>query len=105
MADLAMNREAILDAMARLPVEQRAVIRRSYYERWSIAQIADDLQIDEKTVTARLHYGVRALLLSLEEAGVTRHCGLAPHLHPVPAPPRQKPETANCTDDSLQDQR
>ena len=68
--DLAVNRELLLDALARLPVEQRTVIRRSYYDAWTVAQIADDLHIDESTVTTRLHYGVRALLLSLQERGV-----------------------------------
>ena len=71
LADLAVNRELLLDAMARLSVEQRAVIRRSYYDAWTIAQIADDLHVDENTVTVSLHYGVRALLLSLEERGLT----------------------------------
>ena len=70
-----VNRELILDAVAQLPVEQRAVIRRSYYDSWTVAQIADDLQIDEQTVTARLHYGVRALLLALEERGIARPSG------------------------------
>lgn len=105
LADLAVNRELLLDAMARLPVEQRAVIRRSYYDAWTIAQIADDLHIDQKTVTARLHYGVRALLLSLQERGLTRQWGAAPSPRRSSVTSREGPEVAGCEDDNLQDQR
>lgn len=73
---LAANRKLVLDALARLPAEQRTVIRRSYYDAWTVAQIADDLQVDQMTVATRLHYGVRALLLSLQEGGITRHRGI-----------------------------
>jgi hypothetical protein len=100
-----VNRKLILDAMAQLPVEQRAVIRRSYYDSWTVAQIADDLQIDEQTVTARLHYGVRAMLLSLVARGITRPSGRAPHLQSVPIPVQRDPEVSDREDDSLQDQR
>jgi RNA polymerase sigma-70 factor (ECF subfamily) len=48
------------------------VILRAYYQGWSVAQIAADLQIAEGTVKSRLHYAVRALRLNLQEMGVTR---------------------------------
>ena len=48
------------------------MILRSYYQGWSDAQIAADLQIAEGTVKSRLHYAVRALRLNLQEMGVTR---------------------------------
>ena len=44
----------------------------AYYQGWTTAQIADDLQIAEGTVKSRLHYAVRALRLNLQEMGVTR---------------------------------
>jgi hypothetical protein len=37
-----------------------------YYLGWTTAQIADDLQIAESSVTSRLHFAVRALRLSLQ---------------------------------------
>jgi RNA polymerase sigma-70 factor, ECF subfamily len=49
-----------------------AVIKRSYYQGWTTAQIAADLDIAEGTVKSRLHYAVRALRLTLQEMGVTR---------------------------------
>jgi RNA polymerase sigma-70 factor (ECF subfamily) len=101
LADLAANRRLVLDALARLPVEQRTVIRRSYYDACTVAQIADDLQVDQMTVTTRLHYGVRALLLSLEERGITRHRGTAPR--PRSSPPAQ--QDSGRQDGSLQDLR
>lgn len=100
---LGAYRQVILDAMAGLPAEQRAVIRHSYYDSWPIAQIADELHVDEKTVTARLHYGMRALLLSLEERGLAHLWGLGPT---TPSPrSRQEPDVSGCHGDNLQDHR
>ena len=62
----------IPDAMTQLSSEHRAVIERSYYRGWTTAQVAADLQIAQGTVKSRLHYGVRALRLMLQEMGVTR---------------------------------
>ena len=62
----------IADAMTQLSSEHRAVIERSYYRGWTTAQVAADLQIAQGTVKSRLHYGVRALRLMLQEMGVTR---------------------------------
>jgi RNA polymerase sigma-70 factor (ECF subfamily) len=60
------------EAIAQLSEEHRAVIRRAYYQGWSTAQIAADVHIAEGTVKSRLHYGMRALRLKLQEMGVTR---------------------------------
>jgi RNA polymerase sigma-70 factor (ECF subfamily) len=66
--------EALLveEALAGLGVEHRAVIVHSYYGGRSIAETAAELGIPEGTVKSRLHYGVRALRLALQEKGVTR---------------------------------
>jgi len=68
----ALDRLLIADALTHLSSEHRAVVRRSYYLGWTIAQIADDLQIAEGTVKSRLHYALHALRLTLQEMGVTR---------------------------------
>jgi RNA polymerase sigma-70 factor (ECF subfamily) len=70
--DAALDRLLIADALTHLSPEHHAVVRRSYYLGWTIAQIADDLQIAEGTVKSRLHYGLHALRLTLQEMGVTR---------------------------------
>jgi RNA polymerase sigma-70 factor (ECF subfamily) len=70
--DAALDRLLIADALTHLSPEHHAVVRRSYYLGWTIAQIADDLQIPEGTVKSRLHYGLHALRLTLQEMGVTR---------------------------------
>jgi RNA polymerase sigma-70 factor (ECF subfamily) len=70
--DSALDRLLIADAMAQMTPEHRAVVERSYYRGWSVAQIAADLDIAEGTVKSRLHYAVRALRLTLQEMGVTR---------------------------------
>ncbi|SFS08570.1 RNA polymerase sigma-70 factor, ECF subfamily [Microbacterium sp. cf046] len=66
--------EAILieEALAVLSPEHRSVIVRSYYGGRSVAQTAAELDIPEGTVKSRLHYGLRAMRLALQERGVTR---------------------------------
>jgi RNA polymerase sigma-70 factor (ECF subfamily) len=70
--DSALDPMMIGEAMAQLSAEHRAVVRRSYYLRWTTAQIAADLQITEGTAKSRLHYAPRARRLTLQEMGVTR---------------------------------
>jgi RNA polymerase sigma-70 factor, ECF subfamily len=70
--DSALDRMLLGEALSQLSEEHRAVIRRAYYQGWTTAQIATDLHIAEGTVKSRLHYGVRALRLKLQEMGVTR---------------------------------
>jgi RNA polymerase sigma-70 factor (ECF subfamily) len=68
----ALDRMLLSDALAELSAEHRAVIQRSYYQGWTTAQIAADLDIAEGTVKSRLHYAIRALRLACQENGVTR---------------------------------
>jgi RNA polymerase sigma-70 factor, ECF subfamily len=62
----ALVRLLIADALTRLSAEHRAVIRRAYYLGWTTTQIADDLDIGERTVKSRLHFALRALRLALQ---------------------------------------
>lgn len=66
--------EAMLveEALTALSVEHRAVVVRAYYRGLSVAEMADELEIPPGTVKSRLHYGLRALRLALQERGVTR---------------------------------
>jgi DNA-directed RNA polymerase specialized sigma24 family protein len=73
VADVAVNREMILEAVRRLSAQHRAVICRAYYESCTTAQIAAELHIDEDMVRSRLHHGLRALLHSVQECGLTRN--------------------------------
>ena len=69
MLTLVADRQLIGQALAQLSVEHRAVIRRSYYEAQTTAQIADDLQIAEATVKSTLHYAMRALRRAMQPVG------------------------------------
>ena len=60
------------EALAGIGIEHRAVIVHSYYSGRSIAEVSRELGIPEGTVKSRLHYGLRALRLALQEKGVTR---------------------------------
>ncbi|WP_417563613.1 sigma-70 family RNA polymerase sigma factor [Microbacterium sp.] len=66
--------EAILveEALRTLSADHRTVIVAAYYGGRGIAQIAAELGIPQGTVKSRLHYGLRALRLALQERGVTR---------------------------------
>jgi len=65
--------EALLveEALAALSPEHRVVIVSAYDRGNSVAQTAAALDIPEGTVKSRLHYGLRALRLALQERGVT----------------------------------
>ncbi|MFC4244131.1 sigma-70 family RNA polymerase sigma factor [Gryllotalpicola reticulitermitis] len=60
------------DALAGLSADHREVIVRAYYGGLSTAELAAELSVPEGTVKSRLHYGLRALRLALQEKGVTR---------------------------------
>ena len=62
----------VADALSSLTVEHRAVIVHAYFAGRTVAETAAHLQIPEGTVKSRLHYGMRALRLALQEKGVTR---------------------------------
>lgn len=62
----------VTDALLTLSEDHRAVVIRAYYQRLSTAEIADELGIAQGTVKSRLHYGLRALRLALQERGITR---------------------------------
>nr|MBS1901478.1 sigma-70 family RNA polymerase sigma factor [Actinomycetota bacterium] len=66
--------DAILieDALADLSAEHRAVIVAGYYGGRSVDEIAQELAIPAGTVKSRMHYGLRALRLALQERGVIR---------------------------------
>jgi RNA polymerase sigma-70 factor (ECF subfamily) len=57
--DSVLDRLLLSGALAQLSPLHRAVIRRSYYQGWTTAQIAADLDIAEGTVKSRLHYAMR----------------------------------------------
>lgn len=62
----------IEEALAALSAEHRAVVIRAYFRALTVAEMAAELEIPEGTVKSRLHYGLRALRLALQEKGVTR---------------------------------
>ncbi len=66
--------DAILieEALAALSEAHRDVVIRAYYRGLTVAEIAEELTVPEGTVKSRLHYGLRALRLGLQEKGVTR---------------------------------
>lgn len=66
-----LDRWVVVDALRSLSVEHRQVIAAAYYEGRGVADIAAELEIPEGTVKSRLHYGLRALRLVLQERGVT----------------------------------
>jgi len=66
--------DAILieEALSALSPAHREVVIRAYYRGLTVSEISEELTIPEGTVKSRLHYGLRALRLGLQEKGVTR---------------------------------
>ncbi len=71
-SDQLLDRWLVTDALSTLAPGHREVIVRAYYRGSSVAQISDELGIAPGTVKSRMHYGLRALRLALQELGVTR---------------------------------
>nr|WP_030472394.1 sigma-70 family RNA polymerase sigma factor [Lentzea aerocolonigenes] len=69
--DTTLDSWLIADALSQLKPEHKVVIVRAYFRGESIAELADALEVPPGTVRSRLHYGLRALRLALEENGVT----------------------------------
>lgn len=70
--DAVFDAAMIVDALASLSAQHREVVVRAYYGRATVAEIAGDLGVPPGTVKSRMHYGMRALRLALQERGVTR---------------------------------
>ncbi len=62
----------IADALRSLSLDHRTALVECYYGGRTSAEAAARLGVPEGTVKSRLHYGMRALRLALDERGVTR---------------------------------
>jgi RNA polymerase sigma-70 factor, ECF subfamily len=62
----------VADALRGLSEDHRAALVECYYGGRTVPEAARRLGVPEGTVKSRLHYGLRALKLALEERGVTR---------------------------------
>ncbi|TFD62732.1 sigma-70 family RNA polymerase sigma factor [Cryobacterium suzukii] len=69
--DALLDAWLVADALNDLSSDHRAVIVCAYYRGQSVAETARELVVPEGTVKSRLHYGLRALRLALQERGVT----------------------------------
>jgi RNA polymerase sigma-70 factor (ECF subfamily) len=70
-ANAVLDAWLVAESLAQLSEEHRQVIVRAYYGRRTVTDIAEELDIPSGTVKSRLHYGLRALKLALQERGVT----------------------------------
>jgi RNA polymerase sigma-70 factor (ECF subfamily) len=62
------EREAIRDALDRLPVDQRTVVVLRYFADLSLEEIAERTGERPGTVKSRLHYGIEALRAAYDAA-------------------------------------
>ena len=67
-----LDRIVVADALASLSPDHRGVVVDAYWLGHTVPEIARRHDIPEGTVKSRLHYGLRALRLALQERGVTR---------------------------------
>jgi DNA-directed RNA polymerase specialized sigma24 family protein len=84
--DRARETSLIADALSQLAHEHREVITRAYYRGETVAELAEALGLPQDVVKSRLHHGLRALDVALQENGVTaRRASGAPHEATPPA--------------------
>lgn len=70
--DSALQGLLVAEALRKLSPAHREVLMECFYGGRSVNEAAAKLSIPPGTVKSRLHYGLRALKLALEEAGVVR---------------------------------
>ena len=78
-AQRTVERQVVLAALRTLSTDHRAVVVECYYRGSTVAEAAAALGVPPGTVKSRLHYGLRALRLALEERGlaIDEHGGAA----------------------------
>lgn len=69
--DAVLDAWLVSDALASLSDEHRVVLVHTYYLGRSVRETATVLGIPPGTVKSRMHYGLRAMRLALQERGVT----------------------------------
>ncbi|MCJ1672633.1 MULTISPECIES: sigma-70 family RNA polymerase sigma factor [unclassified Rathayibacter] len=69
--DQVLDAWLLSEALGTLSHDHRAVIVHAYYGGRTVGEIAELLGIAPGTVKSRMHYGMRALKLALQEKGVT----------------------------------
>jgi RNA polymerase sigma-70 factor, ECF subfamily len=69
-AEAAVQAWTVAAALDRLSAEHRAALVECYYRGRTVGEAAAVLGVPPGTVKSRVHYGLRALRLALEEMGV-----------------------------------
>jgi RNA polymerase sigma-70 factor, ECF subfamily len=69
--DAVLESWLVAEALAGLSLDHRTVIVHAYYGGRTVPEISRELDVPEGTVKSRLHYGLRALRLAMQEKGVT----------------------------------
>jgi RNA polymerase sigma-70 factor (ECF subfamily) len=69
--DSALDAVLLIDALRALSAEHRSVLFDCYYRGRTAAQVAAARSLPPGTVRSRIHYGLRALRLALQERGVS----------------------------------
>ena len=67
-----MEPSQVAEALSRLAPDHRTVVVRAYYLGQSIAELAETLNVPRDTVRSRLHYGLHALRIALQEESTSR---------------------------------
>jgi len=62
--------QIVLNALQKIPAEQREVIVMKEYEGMKFREIAEVLELSENTVKSRLYYGLKAMRKLLEDSRV-----------------------------------
>ncbi|MFB6721023.1 sigma factor-like helix-turn-helix DNA-binding protein [Kribbella sp. NPDC056345] len=61
----------VAEALNRLAPDHRTVVVRAYYLGQSVAEQSEALNVPRDTVRSRLHHGLHALRIALQEESTT----------------------------------
>ena len=70
--DVLLQRWLVTDALSSLSLEHRRAVVSCYYLRRTVVEIAASEGVPAGTIKSRLHYGLKALKLALQERGAVR---------------------------------
>jgi RNA polymerase sigma-70 factor (ECF subfamily) len=72
IAHITINRRLVQAALLRINTDQRTALVETYLRDRSYREVASELDVPQATLRSRVHFGLKALRLAMEEMGLHR---------------------------------
>ncbi len=72
IAHITINRRLVHAALLRINTDQRTALVETYLRDRSYSEVASELDVPQATLRSRVHFGLKALRLAMEQMGVNR---------------------------------